>query len=319
MVGTPCVHSFSVTGGPGVVVLVRVLHTLETHLCRVGDGMTVSCGDHVIIPTRYGRDLARVVGPVRDENRSQYGEVVGLHRVAVQEDLDRYEENRKRADDALLACRELVDEHGLPMTLVMAHFVLDEPRLVFFFTAESRVDFRNLVKDLVHEFNLRIELRQIGVRDESRITGGLGVCGRVLCCNGVSDRLKAVSIKMAKVQGLSLNSMKISGPCGRLLCCLAYEYDFYRQEKRGLPNVGARVRYDETSFRITEVNVLTGNIRMEGDGRVITFPSGRVYQDAKTQRWTIDDRPDEAPGEPAPDTEIVVQEDVSIQADSSDC
>ncbi|HKJ84542.1 MAG TPA: regulatory iron-sulfur-containing complex subunit RicT, partial [Spirochaetia bacterium] len=105
----------------------------------------------------------------------------------------------------------------------------------------------------------------------------------------ISDRLKAVSIKMAKVQGLSLNSMKISGPCGRLLCCLEYEYDFYRQEKRGLPNVGARVRYDEISFRITEVNVLTGQIRMEGDGRMLTFPVAQIYQDAKTQRWTVDE------------------------------
>jgi len=230
-----------------------------------------------------------VVGPVAPENRGQYGDVVVLHRVAVDEDIVRYRENEKRAEHAVAICREKIDEHRLPMALVSAHFVLDEPRLVFFFTSESRVDFRDLVRDLVQEFNLRIELRQIGVRDESRMVGGLGVCGRVLCCNGISDRLKAVSIKMAKVQGLSLNSMKISGPCGRLLCCLEYEYDFYRQEKRGLPNVGARVRYDEISFRITEVNVLTGQIRMEGDGRMLTFPVAQIYQDAKTQRWTVDE------------------------------
>ncbi|MFP4113272.1 MAG: PSP1 domain-containing protein [Spirochaetota bacterium] len=288
MVETPCKNKYTVTGGEGVVVLVRVLHTGETHLCRVGEGLTLRCSDHVIIPTRYGRDLAKVVGPVSDENRGDYGDVVALHRVAVPADLERHRENEERAHEALAVCRERVDEHRLPMVLVSAHYVLDEPRLVFFFTAESRVDFRDLVKDLVREFQLRIELRQIGVRDEARIVGGLGVCGRVLCCNGVSDRLKAVSIKMAKVQGLSLNSMKISGPCGRLLCCLQYEYDFYREEKRGLPNVGARVKYDDTLFRITEVNVLTGNIRIEGDGRALTFPASRVYQDPKTQRWTVD-------------------------------
>lgn len=293
MVGTPCPHTFHIEGGEEVAVLVRIVHTGETLLCRVGEGITLSCGDHVIIPTRYGRDLARVLGPVSPENRDHYGDPVAIHRVAVPEDLERYRQNEERAHDALALCREKVDQHGLPMALTSAHFVLDEPRLVFFFTAESRVDFRSLVKDLVHEFHLRIELRQIGVRDESRIAGGLGVCGRVLCCNGISDRLKAVSIKMAKVQGLSLNSTKISGPCGRLLCCLEYEYDFYREEKRGLPNVGARVRYDGTSFRITEVNILTHRIRMEGEGRMLTFPSAQIYQDPKTQRWTIDEVPED--------------------------
>jgi len=308
MVDSPCLNRFEVTGGEGVMVLVRVLHTNESHLVRVGDGMKLTCHDHVIIPTRYGRDLARVIGQVAPENRSRYGDVVALHRVAVAEDLQRYRENEERAAHALAVCREKIDEHHLAMALVSAHYVLDEPRLVFFFTSESRVDFRDLVKDLVHQFKLRIELRQIGVRDESRMVGGLGVCGRVLCCNGVSDRLKAVSIKMAKVQGLSLNSMKISGPCGRLLCCLEYEYDFYREEKRGLPNVGARVRYDETSFRITEVNILTGMIRMEGDGRVLSFPFAQVYQDPKTQRWTIDESQAQAPedrGVEAPSTDIV--------------
>lgn len=287
MVQAPCIHRFKIDGGEGVVVLVRVLQTQETLLCRVGEGITLSCADHVVVPTRYGRDLARVVGPVSDENRSRYGELVALHHVASAEDLERYQENQERALDAMAICRDRIDRHGLPMVLVSAHYVLDEPRLVFFFTAESRVDFRDLVRDLVAEFRLRIELRQIGVRDESRMVGGLGVCGRVLCCNGISDRLKAVSIKMAKVQGLSLNSMKISGPCGRLLCCLEYEYDFYREEKRGLPNVGARVRHDEVSLRITEVNVLTRQIRLEGEGRSLNVAFEDVYQDSRTQRWII--------------------------------
>ena len=301
MVESPCLHRFSMTGGEGTLALVRIVHTGETHLCRVSEGMTLTFRDKVIIPTRYGKDLARVVGPVAPENRDQYGDIVTLHRIATDEDVERYRENESRSVEALRVCREKVDQRGLQMALVSAHFVLDEPRLVFFFTAESRVDFRDLVKDLVHVFQVRIELRQIGVRDESRMVGGLGVCGRVLCCNGISDRLKAVSIKMAKVQGLSLNSTKISGPCGRLLCCLEYEYDFYREEKRGLPNVGARVRHDEISFRITEVNVLTGQIRMEGDGRMLTFPVAKVYQDARTQRWTIDQSAPSSPEPQAPE------------------
>ena len=304
MVQAPCIHRFKIDGGEGVVVLVRVLQTQETLLCRVGEGITLSCADRVVVPTRYGRDLARVVGPVSEENRSRYGELVALHRVATPEDLERYQENHERALEAMAICRDRIDRHGLPMVLVSAHYVLDEPRLVFFFTAESRVDFRDLVRDLVAEFRLRIELRQIGVRDESRMVGGLGVCGRVLCCNGISDRLKAVSIKMAKAQGLSLNSMKISGPCGRLLCCLEYEYDFYREEKRGLPNVGARVRHEDVSLRITEVNVLTGQIRLEGEGRSLNVAFKDVYQDSKTQRWMIrEEYAAAAEGPSVPDTD----------------
>lgn len=267
--------------------LARTMHCGESQLIRVPDGMDLSCGDHIVINTKYGRDLARVLGPVSPENRNRWGDPTSVHRLAVKEDLDRYEHNERKAEQAASICREMIREHRLPMQLVSAHYVLDEPRLVFFFTAESRVDFRGLVKALVAEFHLRIELRQIGVRDESRLVGGLGVCGRVLCCHGITDKLKPVSIKMAKVQNLSLNSMKISGPCGRLLCCLEYEYDFYREEKRGLPREGARVKYDETLFRITEVNVMTGRIRMEGDGRVMEIPSSRFYQDKKSQRWMV--------------------------------
>lgn len=280
----------TITGGPDVHAVVRILHCGETELCRVPEGMSVTCGQHVVVPTRYGRDLARVLGPVCDKNRDSYGETHAIHRIAVDEDMSRAEQNDSRAHHALNVCRDKVDERGLPMRLVTAHYVLDEPRLVFFFTADSRVDFRELVKDLVAEFRIRIELRQIGVRDESRVVGGLGVCGRVLCCHGITDKLKPVSIKMAKVQNLSLNSMKISGPCGRLLCCLEYEYEFYRQEKRGLPNEGTRIKYDDAMFRITEVNILTRTIRLEGDSRILEIPTQRFHQDPVTQRWQIGDR-----------------------------
>ena len=202
------------------VALARTVHCGETQLADLPDGMELSCGDYVVLATKYGRDLARILGPVSPENRDRWGDASTVHRKAVKEDLERYEQNEKKAEDAAQTCREMITSHKLPMQLVSAHYVLDEPRLVFFFTAESRVDFRSLVKDLVAKFHLRIELRQIGVRDESRLVGGLGVCGRVLCCHGITDKLKPVSIKMAKVQNLSLNSMKISGPCGRLLCCL---------------------------------------------------------------------------------------------------
>ena len=134
---------------------------------------------------------------------------------------------------------------------------------------------------------MRIELRQIGVLDESRITGGLGVCGRPFCCHAVSDKLRPVSIKMAKDQNLSLNSMKISGQCGRLLCCLSYEYDWYNEMRKKLPNEGIRIRYDGTEFRITEVNPLTSMVKMLGDdGRLLEVNAKRFYKD--NNHWNID-------------------------------
>jgi len=153
---------------------------------------------------------------------------------------------------------------------VSAHYLLDEQKILFFFTAENRVDFRDLVKDLVAVFKMRIELRQIGVRDEARVLGGLGICGRVLCCNCVTDRLRPVSIKMAKEQNLTLNSMKISGPCGRLLCCLSYEFDVYREARQQFPPVGTRIPYDGEEFRVAEINVLARRVRFQAEsGRIL--------------------------------------------------
>ncbi|WP_461248179.1 regulatory iron-sulfur-containing complex subunit RicT, partial [Treponema sp. R6D11] len=141
-------------------------------------------------------------------------------------------------------CFKKIENHKLEMKLVLVHYLLEEPKILFFFTADNRVDFRELVKDLVSVFKMRIELRQIGVRDEARVLGGLGVCGRGYCCHCVSDKLKPVSIKMAKDQKLSLNSVKISGPCGRLMCCLFYEYSFYSEQQRALPQEGVREARD---------------------------------------------------------------------------
>ena len=169
-----------------------------------------------------------------------------------------------------------------------AHYLLEEPKILFFFTAENRVDFRELVKDLVSVFKMRIELRQIGVRDESRVIGGLGICGRYLCCHTVSDKLNPVSIKMAKEQNMSLNSLKISGPCGRLLCCLGYEYDFYKCEKAKLPELGTKFKINNEQFVITEVNILTNQIRLLSDSsRLLIFAFEDFSFDTKSNNWII--------------------------------
>jgi cell fate regulator YaaT (PSP1 superfamily) len=144
------------------------------------------------------------------------------------------------------------------------------------------------VKDLVAVFKMRIELRQIGVRDESRVLGGLAVCGRNYCCNGVTDKLNPVSIKMAKEQNLSLNSMKISGPCGRLLCCLAYEYDFYKEEKNRLPQEGNRIRVKNEDFKVTEVNILAKRIKLQSrDGRTIDVPEENFSWNETSRYWNV--------------------------------
>ncbi len=239
--------------------------------------LEISGGEYVMVPTRYGRDIALVMGKVRVPIGIRPDDVVVIERKAESDDLAKAADFREKEDVAFKVFREKVAQHKLDMKLIAAHYLLDEPKILFFFSAENRVDFRDLVKDLVTIFKMRIELRQIGVRDESRITGGLGVCGRPYCCHSVTDKLRPVSIRMAKDQNLSLNSLKISGQCGRLLCCLSYEHDWYCEERKNLPNEGIRLFYDEVNFRVSEVNPLTRMIRLQGeDGRVLEIPSSRM-------------------------------------------
>lgn len=247
---------------------------------------SIPCRSLVVAPTKYGRDLTEVLGVVHDLSVVNADELAVIERPATVDDYRRYLDNLEREKEAFNKCRDRIEAHRLPMKLVSAHCLLEDSKILFFFTAESRVDFRDLVKDLVGVFHVRIELRQIGVRDEARVTGGCGVCGRILCCHGLSDKLNAVSIKMAKDQNLSLNSLKISGPCGRLLCCLSYEHQFYRDARRELPNEGARFTYDGTLFKVIEVNVLSNKIRIAGeDGRLLDMDAARLkYLDG---RWTI--------------------------------
>ena len=243
-------------------------------------------GDAVIIPTRYGKDLARVLGKAKSPVGIKRDDIIQIDRKASADDLNRAADLKEKEKGAFKVFQEKVAARKLNMKLIGAHFLVDEPKALFFFSAEQRVDFRELVKDLVSVFKMRIELRQIGVRDESRITGGLGICGRPYCCHAISDKLRPVSIRMAKDQNLSLNSMKISGQCGRLLCCLSYEYDFYAESRKKLPNEGTRIFYDGTNFRITEINPLSSMIKLYGeDGRIIEINSSRFVKE--NNRWKI--------------------------------
>ncbi len=266
---------------------VKVLHSSETQICRTETVSEYKRGDFVLINSRYGKDLAVVMGPVKCIPRSEKDSIENIIRIATKKDLSKYENNLEREKEALKICRQKIIEHKLDMKLISAHYLLEEAKILFFFTAESRVDFRDLVKNLVSIFKMRIELRQIGVRDESRVLGGLAVCGRNYCCNGVTDKLKPVSIKMAKEQSLSLNSMKISGPCGRLLCCLSYEYDFYLDEKKKYPSEGTRVQSGEDQYKVLDTNVITQKLTVvSGDGRFFTIPL-EFFKKNTSGKWIV--------------------------------
>jgi len=267
------------------VYRLRLVYSKET-FCAVWPGDTLEPGQKVLVPTRYGKDLAEVIDSMLHKSGHCLHAVTRIERIAEDEDLSKMELHKKQETEAFDVCKKKINEHKLEMKLVSVHYLLEEPKILFFFTAESRVDFRELVKDLVSIFKTRIELRQIGVRDESRVLGGLGVCGRAYCCHSVSDKLKPVSIKMAKDQNLSLNSMKISGPCGRLLCCLAYEHQFYGEQRRLIPSEGTRINWDGSQWKVTEVNVIMGKVRLSTDeGRVVQIP---VAAFEKTDgRWIV--------------------------------
>jgi cell fate regulator YaaT (PSP1 superfamily) len=270
---------------PSPLYRLRLSYSHETFLAGFSGG-TLAQRAQVIVASRYGRDLASVIGIVKTPGYVNPADIAVIEREATPEDLQRAATDARKEAEAFRVCREKIASHKLDMKLVSVHYLLDEPKILFFFTAETRVDFRELVKDLVGIFKTRIELRQIGVRDESRIVGGLGVCGRGYCCHSVSDKLKPVSIKMAKDQNLSLNSMKISGPCGRLLCCLSYEHSFYHEERRSMPPEGCRMTSGGVTFKVTEVNPLAGKVKLHGeDGRVVEL--SRSQFDRSDGRWKL--------------------------------
>ncbi|MCU0490843.1 MAG: hypothetical protein MUD01_04615 [Chloroflexaceae bacterium] len=214
-------------------------------------------GEHVIVETVRGLELAKVASERRDVPDNEIvGELKPVVRRAVQADFDRMVVLQGRHDEALARCLEKVREHNLPMSLVKAEYSFDGSRLTFYFTAEKRVDFRALVRDLARAFRSRIELRQIGPRDEAKLLGGIGPCGRMLCCATFLPDYARVSIKMAKDQDLPLNPAKISGVCGRLLCCLSYEHEQYVEMRAELPRKGAWVQTPDGPGEVVALNIL---------------------------------------------------------------
>ncbi|MCQ5089502.1 PSP1 domain-containing protein [Ruthenibacterium lactatiformans] len=223
-------------------------------------------GDHVIVETARGTECGEVAkGPHDVPDSSIVKPLKTVTRMADAVDVRRMQQNRADEKRAFSVCEERIAKHKLDMKLVDVEYTLDRNKILFYFTADGRIDFRDLVKDLAGVFRTRIELRQIGVRDESKMLGGLGICGQPFCCSRFLRDFQPVSIKMAKEQGLSLNPAKISGSCGRLMCCLAYEQPAYEYLNRITPGVGSIVKTPEGVGAVVETNVLSGTLRVRMD------------------------------------------------------
>ena len=246
------------------------------------DGFKLKKGDRVIVETARGVECGEIAMDNRDVSDDEIVKPLKkLLRVATKEDLDKVAENKKKEKSAFEICEKKIAKHNLDMKLVDIEYTFDNSKILFYFTADGRVDFRELVKDLAGVFHTRIELRQIGVRDESKMLGGIGICGRPFCCGTFLGDFQPVTVKMAKEQGLSLNPTKISGTCGRLMCCLKYEQDAYEHLLRITPKIGAIVETPEGRGRVVDMNLLRGNLKIQLDRRADAAPVEYNRRDVK--------------------------------------
>jgi len=228
------------------------------------DALDIHVGDYVIVETAKGLEFGQAVsGPKEVSEEDIVAPLKKVIRIATDEDRRIVEENETKTREAFEKCLEKIAEYGLHMKLIDAEYTFDRNKLIFYFAAEERVDFRELVKDLASIFRTRIELRQIGVRDEAKMLGGLGPCVRPVCCNGFLGEFMPVSIKMAKEQNLALNPTKISGMCGRLMCCLKYEQSFYEQQHSRLPRCNAKVMTPKGEGIVMEVNLILDKVKVK--------------------------------------------------------
>jgi cell fate regulator YaaT (PSP1 superfamily) len=249
----------------------------------------IRVGEYLVVETSRGEEVGRVVIPPRDaDDEEVVKRLKSVRGKATALDLTQMTFYRHKEQQALARCQEKVHEHDLPMKVVRAEYNYDGSRLLFFFAAEKRVDFRKLVQDLARSFRARIELRQIGVRDEAKLLGGLGRCGRTLCCSTWLTEFSPVSIKMAKLQDLPLSPMDISGVCGRLLCCLAYESDHYASVKDKLPRAGKVIDTPHGRGKVVEVNVVKETVQVELESQVTVEVSHQELE-------TIQQPPDRQP------------------------
>ena len=265
-------------------------HTAEKLYDFNAGTLELKSGDRVVVETDRGKSMAIVAtAPVEILDEHAPDSLKTILRKATHSDLEAADRNRAREKETHLFCQAKIAERNLEMKLVKVDYVFDGSKAVFYFTADGRIDFRDLVKDLAQQFHTRIEMKQIGVRDEAKIVGGLGICGRELCCSSFLRDFAPVSVKMAKEQNLALNPTKISGQCGRLLCCLGYEYDTYCELRKGLPKCGKHLKCGGVEGEVVKVNTL---------GRSFTLRT----PDRKEIQCTPADINSEAAAPPLPET-----------------
>jgi cell fate regulator YaaT (PSP1 superfamily) len=243
-----------------VAIRLREVGLTTFFLCK---DIEVNIGDYVIVDAERGQDYGQVMSEPENVPEEHKTSTKKVSRIMNMDDLRQVRENSSRAKKAIKTCAKKIEEHKLSMKLINAEYSFDRSKIIFYFTAEGRVDFRDLVKDLAKIFKTRIEMRQMGVRDETRLFGGIGPCGRSLCCASFLKNFEPVTIKMAKEQKLPLNPTKISGICGRLMCCLSYEHKVYRELRRKLPREGQTINTPKGKARVLDVNPLKREVLFE--------------------------------------------------------
>ncbi|WP_022847059.1 regulatory iron-sulfur-containing complex subunit RicT [Desulfurobacterium sp. TC5-1] len=255
------------------VLKFKYLDTEKTGLALAIDGFNANYNEKVVVETDRGIEIVKVLGvyEVNDETFESFGfkeeNTFKVLRKPTEEDLKKFRENEQFCTEAIPVCKEKIKKHELPMKLVKAYTTLNRERLVFYFTSETRVDFRQLVRDLASHFRLRIELRQIGVRDEVKMIGSMGMCGKECCCKEYLECFDSISLSMARIQGLPPNPAKLSGVCGRLMCCLKYEEPIYRIREY-LPQIGETITINGVTGRVVDVNIPTETVTLEIDSGV---------------------------------------------------
>ncbi len=301
------------------------------------NGYDVKPGYYVIVDTARGHDLGEVaMGPREIDEETWKNPLKKTIRIATEQDVQHGIDNREKEKEAFSVCQKKIAEHKLEMKLVSVEYAFDNSKILFFFTANGRVDFRSLVKDLASVFKMRIELRQIGVRDEAKMLGGLGPCGRPICCGTFLDQFQPVSIKMAKEQNLSMNPTKISGVCGRLMCCLKYEQEHYEMTRKKMPKVGREVITPDGSGTVSDLNIVKETVfvrMMNGDtSEIKEYPLEDISrlqenslhqdQDSGRKNGPVENRPD-PDGEQTPeikseDDEFPYSDSIRYDSDPSD-
>ena len=277
------------------------------------NGLVIRVGDYIIVDTSRGIDLGEVAMGIREVDEENWNiPLKKAIRIATEEDVQHSINNRQREREAFAICQKKIQEHKLEMKLVSVEYAFDNSKILFFFTANGRVDFRSLVKDLASIFKMRIELRQIGVRDEAKMLGGLGPCGRPICCGTFLDQFQPVSIKMAKEQNLSLNPTKISGVCGRLMCCLKYEQDHYEMTRKKMPKIGREVITPDGTGPVTDLNIVKETVFV----RLTNGDSSEIKEYPLESITRPDGHPHAEPDRKPDDREEVPADDPGPEADA---